>query len=56
MANEVGEQKGFHSDKNAVVVINRQGDQYAFEHQPKTQLAVKLIDLIADHYLASINS
>ena len=56
VANEVGEQKGFHSDKNAVVVINRQGDQYAFEHQPKTQLAVKLIDLITDHYLASVNS
>lgn len=49
IANQVGDNIGFESDDNAVIVISK-GAQTEIPLMPKKQLARKLVKLIADQY------
>lgn len=48
VANYVGAGRGFASDYNEMVIINRDGQQQAFSLQNKAQLAFKLLSVIAE--------
>ncbi len=48
-ANQVSVSRGFGTDDNALLVIWNDG-RVALANQPKTQLAVQLVDLIADRF------
>ena len=55
IANQVGKNRGFERDDNAVEVFWGGGEQ-SFPMMAKTELAIVLVDLIASRYLQKSDS